>query len=59
MSQEKEGLVLNFVRYVALALVIALGALDFMKAAGSGEAHSDRVQSPWRQHISSFRVSSL
>ena len=29
--------ILNFVRYVALALVIALGALDFMKAAGSGE----------------------
>ena len=29
--------ILKFVRYVALALVIALGALDFMKAAGSGE----------------------
>ena len=24
-----------------------------------GEAHSDRAQSPWQQHISSFRASSL
>lgn len=30
--------ILNIIKYVALALVIALGALDFMKAAGSGEA---------------------
>jgi len=29
--------ILKFVRYVALALVIALGAIDFMKAAGTGE----------------------
>ena len=29
--------ILKIVRYIALALVIVLGALDFMKAAGSGE----------------------
>ena len=29
------------------------------KVAGCGEAHSDRVQSPWWQHIFSFRASSL
>lgn len=30
-------LALNFVKYIALVLVIVLGTLDFIKAAGSGE----------------------
>jgi len=31
---------LNLVKYIALALVIVLGILDFLKAAGSGEAEA-------------------
>ena len=34
------GDALNLVKYVALAIVIVLGVLDFLKAAGSGEAEA-------------------